>query len=91
MIKNICNFSKIITPLGPLTYCLIVYRYYRRSIAVSEEQPVDHLRDHLVRRGVRAPGQVRHLRQGAQLHRLDRADHRPGGEQSTIEHNSRFP
>ena len=70
---------------------LIVYCYYRRTFAVPEEQPVDDLRDHLVWRGVRAPGQVRHLRQGAQLHRLDRADHRPGGEQSTIEQKSRFP
>ena len=51
---------------------------------MPEEQPVDDLRNHVVWRGVRPPGQVRHLRQGAQLHRLDREDHRQGGEESTV-------
>ncbi len=52
---------------------------------MPEKRSLDDLRDHLVWRGVRPPGQVRHLRQGPQLHHLDTADHRHRGEESTPE------
>ena len=51
-----------------------LYPFSRRTSAVPEEQSMDHLRHHVVRRGVRAAGQVRDLRQGPKLHQLDRED-----------------
>ena len=49
---------------------------------MSETQSVDHLRHHLLRGGLRAPGQVRDIRQGAQLLQVGGENHRDGGVQA---------
>ena len=48
-------------------------------VFVAEGEPVDNIRDHLFWRGLRQAGQVRDLRQGAQLHQVDSADYRGWG------------